>query len=846
MKFGVSEEIFEKFPNVVEYIVIGQGVSNEVPSKEINDRLDDIAKGLDGKKDILNDPKYSGWVKIFNSVKKGYIPSHVALAKRAIEGKKIPHINPIVNLYNYYSLKYAIPIGGEDLSKVYGDMKLKFADGDELFLGIGDSRVENIEEGEVIWGDDHSVTCRMWAWRQSKRTKLTKNFKDVYFVIDTLSEFKVEPVMEEFVKDLKKYFGGDFQILKLSKGQNELAVKYKSKVLKSGFDTNKDLEQLIDTGKESKKKSDASLFQRRSKSMKLIDRDQLTQKISKMVEEILSEIGVGEKSDVSLSQGIQFGDFSSTVALREASKKGGKMNKIAEKIVESIKSSDLYGKVIKDVNLAENGFINLIMSENFLTNELTESVVKKDKFGVSDIGENRTILVESPSINPNAPAHTGHLRNLLIGRSLARLLEMVGFKVEIDNLINDKDNKICMALWGYQKYGEGKTPENVEMKPDHFVGKYYVLGRKAYNTDPKVKEDIDEMLKKLENNDEKMTKLWMKVTKWAFTGQLQTFERLNEEQGFLWFESELWEGGKTLIEKYIGKGVVERLEDGAVIGRIEDEYGVPDIILLRSDGTSVYHTQDLNLTLKKIEKFKPWKAIWVVGNEHILHFQRLFALLDKLKILSVDNLYAYVYGMVLGKDGKKISSRSGEDINADQLLDMARDAALKVLEGRDIDGKKKHEIAKKVGQGAIRFDILSKDAFKDIVLDIDKAVSFVGKSGSYVMYAYTRAQSILKKVGKVEKGELKDVNIGDIERSLLLKLLNYPEAVLSAANTYSPSIVADYSYEVATLFNNFYENCPVIKAGGSQKAFRKALTGITANVLKGSLGILGVEVIEEM
>ncbi|MFH1547142.1 MAG: arginine--tRNA ligase [bacterium] len=847
MKFKVSKEIFEKFPDVVEYVIVGTGLNIEVSSKEINDMLDGAAKELKGNKSLLANPKYSKWIDVYNSIREGFVPSHVALAKRAIDEKRVPHINPIVNLYNYYSLKYGIPFGGEDLGKVFGDMELKIAKGDELFLGMGDSRVEKITKGEVIWEDDHSVTCRMWAWRQSERTKLTKNSKDVYFIIDSFSEFEVGDVIENFVEDLKKYFGGEFQIIKLSSSGNELSVQYKTNMMKNDCDTNKDLEQLIDTSKNQKKGSAKSLLQRRSKSLELVDSVHMSQKISKVVDDLLVENGINEKSQLSVSSNLKFGDYSSTVALRLAQSQGKPVNEVSKALLQVLNEGERLKETFSRIEKANNGFINFTMSEKYLVDELRKAVGVKDKYGYSDIGKNRKFVVESPSINPNAPAHIGHLRNLLIGRSLARLLESVGFEVEKDNLINDKDNKVCMAMWGYQKFGKGKTPETEGMKPDHFVGDYYVIGRQAYNSDPKAKKEVDEMLRKLENNHEDTTKLWMKVTKWAFDGQLETFERLNEDRGYLWFESELWKGGKSLIEKYIGKGVVERLTDGAVVGRIEEKYGVPDVVLLRSDGTSLYHTQDLNLTLQKIKKYGPWKAIWVVGNEHILHFQRLFALLDAIGVLKIDNLYAYVYGMVVGKDGKKISSRSGEDANSDQLLDMACEAAMKVLKSRDIDEEKKEKIAEKVGQGAIRFEILSKDAYKDIILDIDKAVSFTGKSGSYVMYAYTRAKSILRKIEDSDnKSRGGEFEIGDIERSLLLKLLNFPEVVLSAANNYSLSMISEYSYEVANLFNNFYEKCPVSDAPDDKKSLRKAVTELSANVLKSSLGILGIQVIEEM
>ena len=608
--------------------------------------------------------------------------------------------------------------------------------------------------------------------------------------------------------------------------------------------------------KQTSKKS-KSLMQRKSPSMGLVDETQLLKQLDKQMSKALSNSEFRDASlNLNFSQGTRFGHTTSTVALKLAKTRRKPPKEIAESIVREIKRSNKISSHFNEISAHPSGFINFTFSDEFLVEQLILATKQGESYGASSVGKGKMVLVESPSINPNAAAHAGHLLNLFIGRSLMRLFEKVGFDTAADNVVHDHNLKICMAMWGIENLSNGTDPTSENTKSDHFVGKYYALAKEKYNVDPEAKAKIDQMLRDLENSDKNMLKLWKKVVTWAYSGHKETFDRLNEEQGHVWYESEYYTKGRDIIESNLGKGVVEKLPDGAVVSRLES-YGLPDAVLLRSDGTSLYQTQDIYLTLQKIEKFDPWKAIWVVGNEQILHFQQLFALLDALGILNLDQVYHFAYGILVDKNGDRIGKGSEEAI-ADNMLDQMRNAAEKIMEQRKISVAldDKDKVSEQVGIGALRYALLSREPHRDVVYDPESALSLTGKSGPYIMYAYARGKSVIRKVqgegddsyGSGEFSDLKSSNIeiADCEKDLLLKLFSYPEIVLASANNYAPNILAEYLYDTARAFNNFYEKLTVAGAKGAQKAFRLLLTQLTTTVLKDGMMILGIEALEKM
>ncbi|MBN1618294.1 arginine--tRNA ligase [Candidatus Dojkabacteria bacterium] len=877
MEFKLSPDIIKRFPDLCEYIVIARGLNNEIPGKWINDRIDKTYSNLkNDNNDILKESRFSVWSDVISKLAQNaglksdkFKSSHIALIKRIIKGQRLPNINPVVNLYNWYSLKYGLPFGGEDLAQVYGDLELRFSDGNDKYVGIASSKIEIPSKGEIVWVDKHSVTCRMWNWRQSDRTKITKKTKDAYFIIETFSSIdgvNVEKVVKDFSSDLESKFGATVEISVLNKDNLSIEIDYETKDV-NDIDIEENLKKTL-SDKENINPVGAKhdFLKRKVQSMGLIDETQFQSRIHNLIMSRINEFLIKNQvegvANISLatSQNPQFGDFSCNVAMLLAGDLKKAPREIASDIVEFIDGEKELINTFASISVAPNGFINFSLNNEFIIKELNDALEKGEKYGDSSVGKDKNMLVESPSINPNAPAHVGHLLNLFIGRALTRLFSKTGFNVDVDNLINDRGIKICQAMWAIKNFSKGKTPEDEGLKSDHFVGKYYRIGIKHYKSEEKDKKEMDQMLIDWESGVPEVMELWKKVIKWAFDGHVSTLSRLDEERGHLWLESDVYKKGKDIILNHLGNGVIEKLPDGAVIGRLKEKYGVDDVILLRSDGTSLYHTQDIFLTLQKIDKFNPWKAIWVVGNEQISHFHKLFALLDSLKILSVDRVYHFAYGMVVGKDGKKVSSRSG-DTTADSFLDMMHAAALEVMKKRKsnikLSAEQEESIAEDVGIGALRYQFLSKDPYKNIVFDKDEALSFTGKSGPYVMYSYSRARNVLRNV--LESGfNEKNINnvarlssdvsssISQIDRDLIISLLKYPKIVLEAANNYAPNILAEYLFEISSKFNNFYEHESLGEAMGSEKSLRIAISELVTRVIKRGLTVLGIKVLERM
>lgn len=1004
MKFKLTQNFIEKYPDTVEYLVVARNVNIEIPSKWINDATEEEMEKIRTEgKEILDDPEFEKWDKLYAELADevgveaaDFEPSHTSLFRRVLSGKDVPNINNIVNLTNLFQLKYKVSIGSEDLSTIWGDLILDIAQGDERFRLFGTDSIKTVNEGEVIWVDDHSVTCRMWGWHPSERTKVTNKSSDIYVTFDglkSLSDPELKSVTQEFADILEDKFGADVEIIKLDKDNPEQELEYKSKSFDTDFLSDEvvigkvlDFKKIPETddtyltkvdigskgeiqivcggtnleknmlfpvalpgaevykkeggtkvvtesevrGKKSEgmgcsplelgagsdywhywvlpeklednigeqlsvhvdeiplpfdydyqlkskqQKKKKKIMKRKDKSLGLDDSSLLTNRLTELLDEYIDSEKYPGSLELSVSNEKKFGDYSSALALKLASKLKKSPQEIAGELVSVLKEEEKVNEIFSEVSVAPNGFINFRLSCIYLLKEVDKSISQEEEYGSSDVGGGRTILIESPSINPNAAAHAGHLLNIFIGRALSRLFTKIGFDTQNDNLINDRGIKICMMMWGVKNLANGKTPESEGMKTDHFVGKYYVEGKRLYREDPEVKKQIQQMLRDWENGDPEVMSLWEQTLDWAHSGHKQTFERLDEEEGHIWLESELYKDAKTIVKDHLDNEIIEKLPDGAVIARLEERYGIPDAVLLRSDGTSLYHTQDIYLTLEKIKKFDPWKAVWVVGNEQIGHFQQLFCLLDELEILSIENLYHFAYGMIVDEDGKKIG-KEVKSATADGLLDVMHEAAIDVLEERSVDlpDEKKHEIAEAVGQGALRFSFLARDPFRDVVFDPEAALSFSGRSGPYVMYAYTRGSNVLKNLAEeiVNKSKIgnsdetkggqvddykvsvesvlntysdEDVNLTDIDKDLILLLLDYPEVLIQAANSYAPSVLAEYLYEVASKFNNFYENESVVGSEGADRDIRAAITKLTTNVLKDGLGILGINVLEQM
>jgi arginyl-tRNA synthetase len=488
---------------------------------------------------------------------------------------------------------------------------------------------------------------------------------------------------------------------------------------------------------------------------------------------------------------------------------------------------------------AAGPYLNFFGNETRLAEQTIKTVLKeKQKYGHNKLKNDR-LMVEFPSPNTNKPLHLGHLRNMAIGESVCRLLEAGGNKVIRANLNNDRGVHICKSMLAYQKFGRNAQPNE---KTDHFVGDFYVRFSKELKNNPKLQDEAQALLVKWEKKDPETIKLWKKMTKWALDGFKQTYKNFGIKHDVTYFESQLYDKGKEIIRAGLKKDIFKKRGDGAVLIDLTDD-GLDEKILLRPDGTAVYITQDLFLAKLKDDKYKLNGSIYVVGSEQEYHFKVLFLILKKLGFKFADNLKHLSYGMVMLPEGR-MKSREGTAVDADDLIEEVRRLAEAELKKRyQLLAPELKKRSLKIALAALKYHLLRPDINKTIVFNPKESISFDGNTGPYILYAYARAGSIIKKSGR-RTMPLKITSLNQQERNLINKISNLPEIVLKASRERNPAPIAHFSYDLAQTFNEFYHQCPVI--GSDNESLRWNLTNAFRQTLKNALYLLGIETIETM
>ncbi|MCR4327820.1 MAG: arginine--tRNA ligase [Nanoarchaeota archaeon] len=486
-------------------------------------------------------------------------------------------------------------------------------------------------------------------------------------------------------------------------------------------------------------------------------------------------------------------------------------------------------------------YVNFFLNRKNLAFETIKKIKKeKDGFGKNSDGKSEKTMIEFPSPNTNKPLHLGHLRNMAIGESLSRISEFNGEKIVRANLNNDRGIHICKSMLAYQKWGKGKKPGK-GLKSDHLVGEFYVKYSKHEKENPDIEKEAHDLLGKWENGDKETIKLWEKMNKWALDGFKETYENFGIKHDKEYFENKIYKKGKELILEGVKKGVFQQLEDGSIKFDLKKE-GLGEKYLLRGDGTSLYITQDIYLAYLKQKEFSITKSYYVVGNEQEYHFKVLFRVLEELGI-QLKGLKHLSYGMVNLPEGK-MKSREGTVVDADNLINEIEKLSGKEISKREkISAKEVEKRSHLIALAGIKYMLLKIDIGKNILFNPKESISFEGNTGPYLLYSYARANSILKKskkevnVNLSEKMEEKEIN-------LTLKLSEFPEVVKRSYKSLNPSIIANYSYELSKIFNEFYHAHDVL--GSKEEEFRLSLVDSFKQVLKNSLYLLGIDVLEKM
>ena len=532
-------------------------------------------------------------------------------------------------------------------------------------------------------------------------------------------------------------------------------------------------------------------------------------------------------------------------------------NKLGEYIIAGENSFTSFNVV--------SGFLNIVVSDDYYLNRFN-SIKDKSDFGFIKPTSSNCTMVEYSSPNTNKPLHLGHVRNNLLGYSVSQILKASGRNVLKTQIINDRGIHICKSMVAWTKFGKGETPESSSLKGDKLVGNYYVLFDKKYKNEIKIlladgnseeyaKKnapillEAQEMLLKWEAGDEDVIKLWKTMNAWVYEGFKQTYNTLGVDFDNYYYESDTYLLGKEFIKQGLAKKVFFKKEDGSVWCDLTED-GLDEKIVLRSDGTAVYMTQDIGTAIQRVKDYPNINSmVYTVGNEQDYHFKVLFLILKKLGFDWADDLFHLSYGMVDLPSGK-MKSREGTVVDADDLLHemttTARDISLELGKLEDLNEEEKNKVFQLIGQGALKYFILKVDPKKRILFDPKESVDFQGNTGPFIQYSYVRIQAILRKIDEIG---VEDYNgkVEPIEKDLIKQLLMFPTAIQKAANIHSPALIANYLYDLVKVFNSFYHSSPILKTSfEDRKMFRLQLSKAVSFTIKNALELLGIGVVQKM
>lgn len=968
MKFIVEPEIFERFPGIRLGVLVVTGMTNR-PSQSAVDRLLTAAEAATRQKLTGTDPKehprVAPWREIyrqFGSPPSQYRSSIESLLRRVLAGSSLPRINPLVDIYNYLSLKHLLPAGAEDLDRIEGNLVLGLAKGNESGGYIGATEISTGYPGEVVYRDDWGFICRRFNWREGERTKITPATKNAVVVIEALpavgdNDFK--KALDEATQLFKKHLGAEVKVLVLGDQQPEGEIAFQPGRRLTKADRPPAEKITAATASLVTKKTAKGAGKKVQKAVKEAKKSpELTSPIERLVADRVDETTISYQLQLLVGREVQkmvpdfkitaveiahpadsgHGDYTTNVAFALAPRLGKSPREVAEDLVSQLttgadrsgpadnrpakgakravaedKSDTTIGLlsffphdgVFDRVEVAGPGFINFFLRPIWLQNELSQVLEQGANYGSNKLLRGKRILLEHTSPNPQTTIMLGHLRNNFLGMAVGRLLEFSGAKVTYDCIVNDRGIHLCRSIWGYLTFARREnsensqnllslkeikafrqisdekikvlaaasdwekdlsawlknpadwlTPADLGRKPDHANLIWYVLGSRAYNLVPEVKEAVEEILRTWEKEDQEVPEakrrvwpVWQQLLDWSAQGYADTYRRVGSRHDWVWREHQLYKEGKRMVEAGLRKGIFRRSQ-GAIVSDLSD-YGLPDTVVVKTDGTALYHTFDLNLTYQKMAKFPADLYLWDIGREQDLYFKQLFAMAEQLGVGRREQFYHLSYALINFRGGKKMSTRRGDVIIADEVLDELSQRTGEIIATSDpkrrgrLDPKEIKGLAEAVAVGAIKYGILKYARQTTIQYDPEEALSLEGNSGPYLMYTYARAGSVLRQAGMAAPVKFKtSPKLTAREAAVLRELYRFPEVVAAAAADLSPHYLGSFLYRLAQTFNKFYETEPVI--GSEREELRLALCAGTAQVIGNGLRLLGISPVETM
>ena len=928
MKFEISSKIFHEHPSLKIGVITARNVNNARRVSAIESLLRGVSvqrRKEFAQKSLDEDPRILRWREAYAKfgAKPSKYPSSIeALLKRVTADKEIPHINSMVDMYNHFSLKYVIPVGGEDMDKFHGDLKLTMADGGECFRPIDTVDIKQVKPGEIVYKDKGGVIVRRWNYRECDRTKLTKDTQNALIAFEDLNNVPVEEfekMLYEFQDLIEKYVGGDVAIYILNEDNNSIDLEIEG--LKKADDSKISEKEKIHflAEKEMKEKKIADHAKARNTAQQTTQPDpqpeqqppakpqqqnKPKEKPAKKQLEFLSGDSYKEKLKMAVKEvvGVQFpeeaeniqieypkdethGDYSCNIAMQVASKLKVNPRKVAEELIKALDQPDY----IDQMEIAGPGFINFYLSEDALEQNIIKILKKGDEYGESKIGIKKAVVIDYSAPNIAKPLGVHHLLSTIIGQSLYDIYRNRGYTTISVNHLGDFGTQFGKLLYAYKTWG---TKEGLEKEPIPEMLRLYVQFHNEAEHDEKLDDEARAEFKKLEDGDKENKELWKLFVELSMKEIEKTYSKL----GGIHFDYTLGESFyedkmQEVIDEGTKKGAFKEGEKGSLIAEFEDENMAP-FVIKKSDGATLYSTRDLATFKYRMKTWDPVKMLYIVDVAQSLHFKQLF---DVAKQLEWDYTAAehVVFGRMSLPDST-MSTRKGNVILLDEVLDEAVKRAKEVIEEKNTDLPDKEHAAEVIGISAVKYNILSQNRTNDMTFEWDKMLSFEGNSSPYLQYTYARGRSIIRKARKLVDAELRGpatvkpdspkrrrkkapepkkeqftlfeaidhvksggdlandiipdpANAPEKEEILLRGLTKYEESIAQAAAENKPNLLSNYLYDLCQKFNSYYNSVPVTKADTEEKfESRVAVVKATCQVLKNGLELLQVEVLEEM
>lgn len=877
MKFQIDPKIFETFPDLKIGLIIVKNFNN---FRRIS-ATESLLRGIQAqkikefyKKDPDSEPKIMVWNDAFekqNLDSKVFQPVIKSIYKSIQFGHEITHIDPISDIATYYSIKYLLPINHKDLNWLCGDLRLTYTQGTEPFREKNSIEVYTASENEIAYMDEGGIVQRYWTYSECERTKITEKSTNAALFIEDLSKMSTQDfaqILSEIASNIQKYLGGEIliNVLNMDLKEAELGVEGRKNVDDSKISAQEKayyMNRLAVQNSEITARKNMNFAARipqisvpnpeiiptpimkkpneKTDFISLQDENTFKYRISRLIEKaLLKAFSPAPEVDIKVDypKSIEHGDYSCNIAMQLAKNLNINPIDIANQIAENMPTDEL----IEKVEVASPGFINFFLSKQILKEELKQVIQQKSNYGKLSLGQDKTIVMDYSSPNIAKPFGIHHIITTILGQSFYNMYREIGFKTVSVNHIGDYGTQFGKLISAFKRWGD---KSQIEKNPIDELTKIYVKFHEESEKNPELADEARLEFKKFEEGDRENRKLWEWFVEESLNEFQKTYDRLggmhfDHIQGESFYEDKL----DDILKEGKQRGIFVEGDEGAFVVKFDNPDMTP-LVVQKKDNSTLYSTRDFAALKYRIATWHPFKIFYVIGGEQTLQFKQLFKAAERFSWYHGEGIHI-PYGRMSFKD-KKFSTRKGDFIKLDEVLDEAINRAKILCTEKSKSVENIDKLAEVIGVGAVKYNVLSQNRLTNIIFDWDKMLSLDGNSAPYLQYAYARAKSIIRK-SKEENLKNSTNTEGQEKIDAILRMIPlYKEKILESCEDFRPNILCSYLYELASAYNSMYNAVPILtNSNDEEKELLLNISESFAQIIKNGLSLLGIEVMEEM